>query len=68
MTDPTTAWQALSVRWYGGEQRAIELATGTAVWYYGGLPPVSIRWVLLRDPQGKFESQALWCTDLETSA
>jgi hypothetical protein len=25
---------------------------------------VTIRWVLVRDPQGKFEPQAFLCTDL----
>jgi hypothetical protein len=28
------------------------------------MPPRLIRWVLVRDPQGKFEPQALLCTDL----
>jgi hypothetical protein len=28
------------------------------------LPPVPLRWVLIRDPQGKFAPQALLCTDL----
>ena len=62
--DPTTEWQAVTVRWYGGSLREIEVATGTAVWYHSGLPPVPIRWVLIRDPDGDFESQALVCTDL----
>src|SRR5918911_1079729 len=30
LPDPGTAWQALTVRWYGGIPRAIEVATGTA--------------------------------------
>jgi hypothetical protein len=28
------------------------------------LPPVPLRWVLIRDPQGRFATQALLCTDL----
>jgi hypothetical protein len=28
------------------------------------MPPLPIRWVLVRDPQGTFEPQALLCTDL----
>src|SRR5215210_1450516 len=65
---PQTAWQALTVRWYGGTERAIEVATATAVWYHGGLPPVALRWVLVRDPAGEFAPQALLCTDLTVSA
>ncbi len=38
--------------------------SATAVWYHSGLPPVPLRWVLIRDPQGQFATQALLCTDL----
>jgi hypothetical protein len=34
------------------------------VWYHTGLPPVPIRWVLVRDPRGKFATQAFLCTNL----
>ncbi len=34
------------------------------MWFHGGLPALPIRWVLIRDPKGKFKSQALLCTDL----
>ena len=30
-----------------------------------GLPAVPLRWVLIRDPQEEFKTQALLCTDLE---
>jgi hypothetical protein len=63
LTDPTTVWQAAQVRWYGGDLRPVEFATGTAVWYHAGLPLVALRWVLLRDPLGQFEPQALLSTD-----
>jgi hypothetical protein len=33
------------------------------VWRHGGMPIVPIRWVLLRDPLGRFSPQALLCTD-----
>ena len=68
LQNPQTAWQALTVRWYGGTERTIEVATATAVWYHGGLPPVALRWVLVRDPAGDFAPQALLCTDLTVSA
>ena len=45
------------------ENAAVEVCSGTAVWYHTGLPVVPIRWVLVRDPQGKFKSQALLCTN-----
>lgn len=60
-----TVWQKLIIReWYGEKQREIEICSDTAVWYHSGMPPVPIRWVLIRDPKEKFQSQALLCTDL----
>jgi DDE superfamily endonuclease len=60
-----TRWQRLLVPgWYGEADRVIEVCTRTAVWYHTGLPPVPIRWVLIRDPQQRFDPQALLCTDL----
>lgn len=63
LLDPQTLWQKATVDWYGGIRREVELASGTALWYHAGIVPVPIRWVLIRDPQGKFASQALLCTD-----
>jgi hypothetical protein len=51
--------------WYGGAERTVEIVSETAIWYSTGLPAVPIRWVLIRDPEGDFESQALLCTDLD---
>ena len=42
----------------------MKLTSQTAVWYRSGKPPVPLRWVLVRDPQGEFATQALLCTDL----
>lgn len=65
LKDPRTDWTSLTVSgWYGGTERVVEIVSGTAVWYSTGLPAVPIRWVLIRDPEGDFESQALLCTDL----
>lgn len=64
---PETRWEEATVAWYGGGTRTVELATDTAVWYHAGKPTVPLRWVLLRDPLGEFEAQALLCTDLAAS-
>jgi hypothetical protein len=63
LADPQTVWLKRDVSWYGGITRVVELATGMALWYHPGVAPVSIRWVLIRDPEGTFASQALLCTD-----
>ena len=63
--DPKTVWESTKIaNWYGSEERTVEIASATAVWYSTGLPAVPIRWVLIRDPEGGFEPQALLCTDL----
>ena len=63
LTDPDTAWQRQSLAWYDGAQRDMDLASGTAVWFHSGKPPVPVRWVLIRDPQGEYDPVALLCTD-----
>jgi hypothetical protein len=64
--DPTTVWKHTTIaKWYGEREREVEIASQTAVWYSTGLFAVPLRWVLLRDPQGEFATQALLCTDLE---
>jgi hypothetical protein len=66
--DPRTRWRAVTVaNWYGRGACRIEVASATAVWYHTGLPPVPLRWVLIRDPLGRFEPQALLCTDVTTT-
>jgi DDE superfamily endonuclease len=66
--DPTTHWSSHTVGyWYGERQRRIEIISDTAVWYHSGKPAVPIRWVVIRDPLGKFKTQALLCTDLNAS-
>jgi DDE superfamily endonuclease len=66
VTDPQTRWRRITVpHWYSAGPRTIQVATGTAVWYRVALPVVPLRWVLIRDPQQPFRTQALLCTDRE---
>jgi hypothetical protein len=63
--DPSMLWTPIRLaNWYGTGERSVEAASDTAVWYSTGLPAVPLRWVLVRDPQEQFETQALLCTDL----
>jgi hypothetical protein len=64
--DPKTVWKPTKIaNWYGSGERTVEVASETAVWYSTGLFAVPLRWVLVRDPEGKFKPQALLCTDLK---
>lgn len=66
LQDKKTAWRRVTIKnWYGAPRRAIEIVSDTAVWYHNGMIPLPIRWVLIRDPKGKFKPQALLCTNLQ---
>jgi hypothetical protein len=68
LQDATTPWTSVIISgWYREPQRTVEIASATTVWYHTGMPPVPIRWVLIRDPQNKFRPQALLSTDLSLS-
>jgi hypothetical protein len=65
LEDSRTYWKRVIIPdWYGEGRREVEIASATAVWFHSGMPPLPIRWVLIRDPKGKFKSQALLSTDL----
>ena len=65
LEEPKTDWTSLTIEgWYGRRTYPIEVVSQTAVWYHTGMAAVPIRWVLVRDPQGRFAPQAFLCTDL----
>ena len=59
-----TRWMQVTMPgWYGEGDRVVEICSATAVWRHAGRPVLPIRWVLLRDPQQRFDPQALLCTE-----
>ncbi len=66
---PEIEWQKVQLsQWYGYREKTMEIATATAVWYHSGKSVVPLRWILLRDPEGKLAPMALLSTDLQLSA
>lgn len=64
LDNPKTRWTRLQVAdWYGDGPKPLEITSDTAVWFHTGEPPVTLRWVLIRDPKRQFKPQALLCTD-----
>jgi hypothetical protein len=62
--DAATCWtRVLLARWYSQGEREVEIVSQTVLWYSAG-KRVPLRYVLVRDPRGKFATQALLCTDL----
>jgi len=62
-----TSWQETTVGWDRGERKRLWLFSRTALWYTPGVVPVAIRFVLVRDPQGKLADAAFFCTDLHAT-
>jgi DDE superfamily endonuclease len=60
--DPASGWATLTLIWYDGLPRPVEWLSGTALWYRAGIAPVALRWVVVRDPLGKFDLQTFFCT------
>jgi hypothetical protein len=64
--NPKTKWKTITIgNWYGEENRKIEVVSGKCVWYHVGKEAVPIRWVIIRDPFGEFETQAVFSTRTE---
>jgi hypothetical protein len=61
--NPKTKWKTIRIgNWYGEKNRKIEIVSGKCVWYHVGKEAVPIRWVIIRDPQLRFETQAIFST------
>jgi hypothetical protein len=54
----------LTVAWYGGTMRDIEIISGTGHWYRIGEPLVAVRWVYVHDAMGTHRDEYLFTTDL----
>jgi hypothetical protein len=66
LSNPATTWATIIVSaWYGHvDGKTLEITSDTALWYRPGTPVMPIRWVLVRDPEGKRAPQAFFSTDI----
>src|SRR3954470_10212437 len=46
--DRSKRWRRITVRWYGRDDRQVDIKSGTALWSHVGKPAVPIRWVRAR--------------------
>jgi hypothetical protein len=66
LKDRKIRWQRCRITlWYGRTNRLVEITSETVLWHRAGVPPVPIRWLLVRDPKGEFDPQAFLATDLD---
>jgi hypothetical protein len=54
----------LTVAWYGGSSRDIEVITGTGYWYRIGEDLVEVRWVYVHDCTGTHRDEYLFTTSI----
>lgn len=54
----------LSVAWYGGKRRRVEVVSGTGHWYKAGHPLVPVRWIYVHDCSGTHRDDYFFTTDL----
>ena len=64
LKEKNTKWITLSMPWYSGKKYVVEFVTGTSLWHTPGFDPLPIRWILVRDPAGKYKPTAFLCTAL----
>lgn len=57
----------LSVAWYGGGRRRVEVVTGVGSWYRSGRPLVPVRWVFVGDRTGTHRDEYFFTTDVKMS-
>ena len=58
----------LCVGWYGGENRQVEVVTGTGHWYRAGEGVVEVLWVHVHDLTGTHRDEYFYTTDVSLSA
>ena len=63
----TTQRPCLTVAWYGGATRNIEVVTGTGYWYRIGEALVEVRWVYVHDCTGTHRDEYFFTTDVTMS-
>jgi hypothetical protein len=67
ITDCATVWkravQASRASWHSGGW--IDYASGTALWHHAAKEPLPIRWILVRYPDQRHDTEALLCTDIQ---
>ena len=64
----TAQRRRLTVRWYGGGQRRVEIVTGVGHWYRQGQGLVKVRWVFVHDLTGHHRDEYFYSTQPATSA
>lgn len=69
LTDARIKWTEVTfLDWYGGSKKRMLITFGDAIWSRNKHQKVPLRWVLIKDPEGKLDPVLLGCTERPTSA
>jgi DDE superfamily endonuclease/Archaeal putative transposase ISC1217 len=60
----TAARRRLTVRWYGGGWRRVEVVSAVGHWYQSGAGLVAVRWVYVKDRTGTHRDDYFYSTDV----
>jgi hypothetical protein len=68
LTDKRIKWTSVTFsEWYGNKQKQMLITSGVAIWRKSNTLLLQVKWVLLKDPEGKLEPVLLACSDFEIS-
>ncbi len=66
LTDKRIKWRKVVFsEWYGRKHKEMMITSGVAIWRDSNKVLVKIKWVLVKDPEGKLDPALLGCTDFE---
>ena len=60
-------WVLTEIIWYGGKPKKFELLSGEGLWYRCSQGATWVRWVIVRDPDGKRNEEIFFTTDRSLS-
>lgn len=63
-----TCWSRATVAWYGATRKDVLLCSQTGLWYRCGSEATPVRWVLVRDPEGKRRDEVFFTTETALEA
>ena len=61
-------WESAEIEWYGGTSKTLSLLSGESLWYKCGTKATWVRWVYVRDPEGKRRDEVFFTTDRSLEA
>ena len=69
LSDRRVKWTRLIFsEWYGNRNKEMMITSGVAIWHKSNTVMVKIKWILIKDPEGKLDPVLLACTDTALSA